>query len=1117
MPLLASCIAFLLLPSHASTYNQDVVAKNKPSRDVWVFRCGLDDNARTVTMALAPKYWLTYDAVTCGIFKFWNGDVNFDGAVYTTVHGPQPTTKGAAIEEGSIGAVWSVKVNGQTIPAKAQFRGHVFDSKDKSVVHFQYDLSAGGKTFRVNETPIMLWRGDSPVGLRRQFSFGEYKTGILMPKQLGNTTFTVSLGKANGIFKKFNTTGAIYSVANGSNQLEITENGATVDALLDSSANNSTAELQPSEILATIDPQNGAAPQGAGNQQKEDVREPGLAFRAYQLDRAMLFIPRLVPNQTPNVNRKIDQIAFADASDFGIKDKFYANITGWIKVDAGGLYKFRLGSDDGSRLFLRNEKVIDNDGIHEATSLEGSLELGKGSHPLRLEYFNNTPEEFLQLEWKKPGDTNWELVPEEAFETVADEVHVVSPGFKKVIDLLFPSRPGDGRPETTVHPSFTLSTPRPKDFDPRVGGMDFYPDGRMLMCTWDADGAVYEISGTESGDPTKVQVKRIAVGLAEPLGIKIVGKDVYVLQKQELTRLRDNDGDGIMDDYFTLANSFGTTGNFHEFNFGLEYDKGFLYGNLAIGIDPGGRSTAKQNIDRGRVIKVDIKTGEFKYIASGLRTPNGIGKNSKGEIFITDNQGDWLPSCKLIELTPGSFYGNRSVDPEGTKGLKDVLPVCWFPHGEIGNSISQPAAFDYGPYKGQMIVGDVTHGGLKRVFIEKVNGRYQGTAFRMTQGLEAGINRVVIGPDKAIYVGGIGSTGNWGQEGKERYGLQRLAYNAKTTFEILAVRPATNGAEIELTEPVKELGLPLYLSDFNVTSWTYVPENTYGGPKVDEKQLTVKSITFSKDRKKFFLEFDGQAPNRLVYFKLPSSLQSTKGDLLWSTEAWSTVNSVPKRTGQVKAANAVANRTVLSQEETDLGFKFLFNGTSLDAFRGYNKKELPKGWVIADEVLAYVPGVEGGDMVTKEQYTDFDLRLEWKIAEGGNSGIMTHVKEIEGAATFQSGIEMQVLDDDRHGDGKNPLTSAGSAYGLYAPSAKVRLQANEWNQARLVSKGNHVEHWLNGVKIVEYEKDSPDFKEKLAKSKFKDWKDFAKFSIGHIAFQDHGDVVAYRNIRIRKL
>ena len=766
---------------------------------------------------------------------------------------------------------------------------------------------------------------------------------------------------------------------------------------------------------------------------------------------------------------------------------------------------------------IKNEKIIDNDGIHEATSLEGSVELGPGSHPLRLEYFNNTPEEFLQLEWKKPGDTNWELVPEEAFETIADEVHVVSPGFKKVIDLLFPQRPGDGRPETSVHPSFDLSTPRPKDFNPVVGGIDFYPDGRMLICTWDPDGAVIEVTGAQSGDPSQVKIRRIATGLAEPLGIKIVGKDIYVSQKQEITRLRDLDGDGMIDEYYALANGFGVTSNFHEFTFGLVFDKGYLYANLAIGIDAGGRSTAEQNIDRGRTVKVNIKTGDYEFISSGLRTPNGIGKNAKGEIFITDNQGDWLPSCKLIELTPGSFYGNRSVDPNGTKGLKEVLPVCWFPQGEIGNSTSQPAPFEYGPYKGQMIVGDVTHGGLKRIFMERINGRYQGTAFRMTQGLESGINRVVVGPDKAIYVGGIGSTGNWGQEGKERFGLQRLAYNGKTAFEMLAIRPMKNGAEVELTKPMKDNGLPLYLSDYFVSSWTYVPENTYGGPKVDEKRLDVKSVSISKDRKRLFLEFDGEASNRIVYFKLPSELQSVDGDLLWSTEAWSTVNSVPNRVGKVAPTIAVATRSVLSAEEKALGFQFLFDGTSLSAFRAYNKKEMPKGWVIADGVMAYVPGVEGGDIVSRDQFTDFDLRLDWKIAEGGNSGIMTHVKEMEGAATFQSGIEMQVLDNDRHGDGKNPLTSAGSAYGLYAPTQKVCLQANEWNSARIVSKGSHVEHWLNGVKIVEYEKDSADFKEKLAKSKFKDWKDFAKYSVGHIAFQDHGDVVAYRNIRIRKL
>ncbi len=1108
MPLLAS---LLFLSACSSEPIQDLVAKNQPARDVWVFRCGLDDNPRTASMAIAPGYWLTYDAVTCGIFKFWNGDVNFDGAVYTTVHGPQPTTKGAAIEEG-IGnkPVWRVLINGQATEVKPQFRGHVFDLKDRSTVHFQYDLKVGTKTIRVNETPSMLWKSGKPVGLRRQFSVGTFKSGLFEGAATPGTTIEVTLGKANGLFKDFKVSGGKFSVKDGKNEFELAGNLSTVDAFLEAPSSQAVAEIPERELQASI------SPQGGGSQGKDDAREQGLAYRAYQLDRALLYIPRLVPNQTPNVNRKIDQIAFVDANDFGISDKFYVNITGWIKVTQGGLYHFRLGSDDGSRLMLKNEKIIDNDGIHEAKSLEGSVELGVGSHPLRVEYFNNTPEEILQLEWKKPGDTAWELVPEEAFETIADEVHVVSPGFKKVIDALFPQRPGDGRPETTVHPSFDLSTPRPLDFNPVVGGIDFYPDGRMLICTWDPDGAVYEISGTETGDPSKVKRKRIAAGLAEPLGIKIVGKDIFVFQKQEMTRLRDVDGDGMIDEYYTLANGFGTSGNFHEFNFGLVYEKGFLYGNLAIGIDPGGRSTAKQNIDRGHVMKVNINTGEYQYIAAGLRTPNGIGKNAKGEIFITDNQGDWLPSCKLIELTPGSFYGNRSVDPEGTKGLKDVLPVCWFPQGEIGNSTSQPAPFEYGPYKGQMIVGDVTHGGLKRIFMERINGRYQGTAFRMTQGLESGINRVVVGPDKAIYVGGIGSTGNWGQEGKERFGLQRLAYNGKTAFEMVAVRPAKNGAEIELTAPVKDNGLPHYLTDFVVSSWTYVPENTYGGPKVDEKRLPVKSVTISKDRKKLFLEFDGQTSNRVLYFKLPSEMQSATGDLLWSTEAWSTVNSVPNRIGKVSPASAVANRSVLSSIEQAEGFKFLFDGSSLDAFRGYKRKDMPKGWVIADDIMAYVPGVEGGDIISKEQFGDFDLRLEWKISEGGNSGIMTHVLETKGA-TFETGIEMQVLDNDRHGDGKNPLTSAGSAYGLYPAAQKVCLQANEWNSARLVSKGNHVEHWLNGVKIVEYDKDSPDFKDRLSKSKFKDWTEFAKHSTGHIAFQDHGNVVAYRNIRIRKL
>ena len=507
MPLLASCIAFLLLPGHS----KDIVAKNQPSRDVWVFRSVLDKHARIATLAIAPNYWLSYDATNCGLYKFWNGGVKFDGAVYTTVHGPQPTSEGGALEEGSTeDNVWKVIVNGQTKEIKAKYRGYQFDLKDRSIVHFQYDLPFSGKTIRVNETPFLLWDGGKAVGLRRQFSVGTFSKGAFEGTTLPGVSLGLTLGKANGIFKNFQASGGKYAMANGKNELTFDGNVATVDAFFDPT----TAQIDSSEIFASIDPQGG----GSGSQAKGDIREKGLGFRAYQLDRALLTIPRLVPNQTPNINRKIDQIAFVDASDFGISDKFYVNISGWIKIAKAGNYQFRLGSDDGSRLVIDDKKVVDNDGIHEAKAVEGSMDLNVTSHPIRVEYFNNTPNEYLQLEWKKPGDTEWEVVPDDAFETVADEVRVVNPGFKKVIDMLFPQRPGDGLPETAVHPSFDLSTPRPKDFNPRVGGIAFYPDGRMLMCTWDANGAVYEISGVQTGDPNKVTIKRIATGLAEPLG-----------------------------------------------------------------------------------------------------------------------------------------------------------------------------------------------------------------------------------------------------------------------------------------------------------------------------------------------------------------------------------------------------------------------------------------------------------------------------------------------------------------------------------------------------------------------------------------------------------------------
>jgi hypothetical protein len=198
-------------------------------------------------------------------------------------------------------------------------------------------------------------------------------------------------------------------------------------------------------------------------------------------------------------------------------------------------------------------------------------------------------------------------------------------------------------------------------------------------------------------------------------------------------------------------------------------------------------------------------------------------------------------------------------------------------------------------------------------------------------------------------------------------------------------------------------------------------------------------------------------------------------------------------------------------------WKVLFGGKSTDAWRGFRRDSFPtKGWVVENGTLKTVVGGDRVDLITKDTYKDFDLELEWKVAPGGNSGVMYDVSESE-KETYFTGPEMQVLDDDLHADGKNPKTSAGALYALVAPVGKTLKPVGEFNRARIVKRGNHVEHWLNGKKVVEYELGSPELAKLIADSKFKDMPRFAKEGQGHIALQHHGQEVWYRNIRIRAL
>ena len=212
------------------------------------------------------------------------------------------------------------------------------------------------------------------------------------------------------------------------------------------------------------------------------------------------------------------------------------------------------------------------------------------------------------------------------------------------------------------------------------------------------------------------------------------------------------------------------------------------------------------------------------------------------------------------------------------------------------------------------------------------------------------------------------------------------------------------------------------------------------------------------------------------------------------------------------AQNAGMN-TLTPQERTG-GWKLLFDGKSLAGWRGFQSSTPPAGWKAIDGALVRESG--GGDLMTDEQFGDFELRLEWKVSPRGNSGIMFHVTTDEDA-TYKTGPEFQVLDNSGHRDGKNPMTSAGSNYAVHPVPRDLTRPVGQWNEVRIVVKGPHVEHWMNGVKLVEYELWSDEWKQRVGASKFACMPRYGLAKRGHIALQDHGDLVSYRNIKIKPL
>ncbi len=216
----------------------------------------------------------------------------------------------------------------------------------------------------------------------------------------------------------------------------------------------------------------------------------------------------------------------------------------------------------------------------------------------------------------------------------------------------------------------------------------------------------------------------------------------------------------------------------------------------------------------------------------------------------------------------------------------------------------------------------------------------------------------------------------------------------------------------------------------------------------------------------------------------------------------------------VAIVNAQSGINTLSAAEKAEGWRLLFDGTSLSGWRAFKSSTPPAGWKAVNGEL--VRQDRGGDLMTADQFGDFELRLEWKVSKNGNSGIMFRVVE-QGEYPWETGAEFQILDNAGHRDGKDPMTSAGSNYAMHPPVRDVTRPVGEWNDVRLIVRGAHVEHWMNGVKLLDYELWSDDWTKRMQASKFAKMPGYARAKRGHIVLQDHGDLVWFRNLKIKPL
>ena len=447
-----------------------------------------------------------------------------------------------------------------------------------------------------------------------------------------------------------------------------------------------------------------------------------------------------------------------------------------------------------------------------------------------------------------------------------------------------------------------------------AGGMELLPDGKIAVGT--RRGEVWLIDNAYDDDPKNAKFTRFAHGLHEVLGLAQKDGWLYVTHRPDITRIKDSTGRGKADTFEVVTDGWEINGDYHEYAFGSRFDK---HGEMWITLCLTGSFNSSSKF-RGWAMKLTAD-GKLIPVASGVRSPGGVGFNAEGDVFFTDNQGPWNGACALKQIVVGGFSGH----PDSFKWYKEpeaqylgkapevpksgsrihieakripqyVPPAVQFPYGQMGQSASgiecDLSGGKFGPFEKQLFVGDQTHSTIMRVFLEKQkDGRYQGACFPFRAGFSSGIVPVRFGKDGSLFVGGTNR--GWGSRGPKTFAVERLVWTGKTPFEIHEMRAKSDGFELTFTKPV-DPETAGKVESYSLKTFTYIFQSSYGSPEVDHTTPTITKAAVGQDGKSVRLYVDGLQEGH-IHDLSANGVRSKEGQALLHPKAYYTMNHIPEK------------------------------------------------------------------------------------------------------------------------------------------------------------------------------------------------------------------------------